>query len=273
MPAQFVERRIGRSNLRKEELDEARNLKMRLRRPVLVGAIFLLAGILAVSIALQIRGAARLPKGKGKHLGYALPLDLPARQSQEVSVGTTEAATAAATEVLRFDDVFYRRYTHAVFGELTVYVAYWNPGKMPVRSISYHIPDNCWPASGWECAQRNDEYSFGSTKNALLPASWRRFVGPGGHVRYVAFWHLIGGRLYRDSDFPSLVVNPIKYIFSNLSVGDYFQDSKEQYFFRLVSDTPFEALGSDEGLASILRCFGNLGLADLGSRTGSGRKR
>jgi hypothetical protein len=63
--------------------------------------------------------------------------DVPLAQTEEL-VNTVEGR-------LRFDDVISRLYTSGS-NQVGVYIAYWEPGKVPVRMVGVHTPDTCWSA-------------------------------------------------------------------------------------------------------------------------------
>jgi len=63
-------------------------------------------------------------------------------------VAETAELQKATAEMLNYDDAVYAIYTH---GEtrISVYAAYWLPGKMSSRLIAGHTPDVCWVGAGW----------------------------------------------------------------------------------------------------------------------------
>lgn len=232
---------------------------MNSRQRILIGSGLVL---LAFAVALMVYSSVTWPKGKGRHLAEVLPRELPGRVAQDIPLGATEALTAVTVEALGYDDMVYRGFDHPSLGELSLYVAYWNPGKRDVASNATHTPDNCWPASGWECVEKKDDYEVkaGNT-TPLLPAKWRKFKTPSGVVRYVVYWHLVDGALFNPDLERPLSVNPVSFLLKGGRLSDYSKWAREQYFIRVVSAQPFEALQAGEDFRVVTDAIGRLGLA------------
>ena len=195
---------------------------------------------------------ASLPE---KKLRDAIPTDIPGWTSRDLSIAETVELQKAVASTLQFDDMLTRGYTNGRH-DLTVYVAYWRPGKVPPRSVGVHTPDTCWIQNGW--IRRGRDYSVPLTADIgpLKPAE-RGIYEFNGLVLYVLFWHLVGGEpyAYQQEGLHSLTA-PLKDLFT---FG--LRQRHDQLFVRLASNEPFEQIWRDPGLQSLLSALGKLGLA------------
>ena len=107
-------------------------------------------------------------------LSEILSDELPGWRVKDRSLGETEAVRYRVGQVLNFDDYVYREYDR---GDLrfSAYVAYWRPGKMPVRLVNAHNPDRCWSQVGWRCTALESEVAKTLPGGSLKPAEWRIF--------------------------------------------------------------------------------------------------
>jgi hypothetical protein len=178
---------------------------------------------------------------------------------RDLPLGANEFLTGEAQRILNYDDVLYREYTSGR-QSFSVYVAYWGPGKMPVRFVAIHTPDRCWTGNGWHCLDMKfmEPETFAGTP--FKPAQWRLFEPPsGGQQVYVLYWHLVNGQLYdygrRFNDVP----DPLlwwKDVVQQVVLGN-----REQYFIRLTSSEPLENFRGDPGFSAIAHSLAQLGLA------------
>jgi hypothetical protein len=180
--------------------------------------------------------------------------------SKALSLGATEALTGSVEQTLRFDDVFYREYRDTRSRNFSVYVAYWNPGKMPVQLVASHTPDRCWSENGWTCKERQTDAVVRSTNTTLPPAQGRLFTGPNGVIQHVAYWHLVGDELYDYGDRLNRVPNPLKWW--REVARQFWRRPQEQYFVRLSSERPFDELRGDLGFEQVLEALAKLGLRE-----------
>lgn len=231
---------------------------MNLKKKVMV--IVVVGFALVVAIGLQLMpGRAPLP-GKGKHLTDMLPTTVSGWESRLVPLGQSEAGTEKVEEVLRFDDACFREYYHGGVSGFSVYIAYWNPGKMPVQLVASHTPDQCWVEAGWTSVEANHRVSLGGSKAKLRPAQGRVFRDAHGLVQHVLFWHLIGNKLYDYGTRVSIVPSPWNW-WRDVALGAVVVP-REQYFIRLTSARPFEELKGDPGWDEMLSALSRLGLGE-----------
>jgi hypothetical protein len=146
------------------------------------------------------------------------------------AIASTPEMKRAVAEILNFNDSAYHSYRN---GEerVSIYVAYWKPGKMPQRQISSHTPDICWVANGWEVKRRESRVVLDHRgERRTQPAEWRE-MRIGDQTERVLFWH-IAGRNARD-----LSVQPTGWrAFLSDALNGGFKQKEEQFFIRLSSN-------------------------------------
>lgn len=219
----------------------------------------IMGGTLLVAVVLQFwaPGRASASAGKGAHLAVIFPVALSGGPARDLELGSTENVRAAVERTLRYDDVLYREY-RLNNATVTVYAAYWGPGRMPTQLVASHTPDRCWTENGWVCEQTRHDVSTGVTAAAFMPAEWRVFKAPNGQRLNVMFWHLVGNEVYDYGDRLNRV--PSIWRWWRDAARQIFQTPAEQYFFRVTSDVPFEKLQGDRDWNELLRALGKLGL-------------
>lgn len=186
-----------------------------------------------------------------------LPLQLAGWRGREVPLGPNEAVDGAVGKVLRFDDVYFHEFNSAR-GSISLYVAYWNPGTMPVQLVASHTPDRCWVENGWK--NESVQHEAALPGGGLLRAGeWRTFLAPDQQRLHVQFWHLVGSRTYDFGDRVNRV--PSAWRWWRDAAQQVFQSPQEQYFIRLTSTCPFAELAGDLGWGELLRALAALGLA------------
>jgi len=173
-------------------------------------------------------------------------------------------AVATATDLYQFSDILrtdhlmervYQRQDERGVFEITLYVAYWPAGAVPVSLVSSHTPDACWPGSGWTpklVPERERDLRLG---DRLIPRTeYRQFTSASNHVEHVWFWHVYDGApiSFRDPySVPALIENALRY---------GFRREGEQYFVRLSSNRPWHELVQEPLVRQVFRNLEPLGL-------------
>lgn len=67
-------------------------------------------------------------------------------------IADTPEMKAKVDELLNYDDAVFTVYTKGS-ERLSVYIAYWAPGKMSHRLVAGHTPDVCWVGAGWRIVE------------------------------------------------------------------------------------------------------------------------
>ena len=226
--------------------------------PMKAPVIFGVLGVLAVAVVAQVFMGPRSLPSRGVHLAGALPSDLPGWTSKPVKLGATEALQGSVEQVLQFDDVFFREYESAR-GKVSLYVAYWGPGKMPTQVVASHTPDRCWTSAGWSCDEMRHVVPLNGRRSTLREGERRIFRAPDGQKLQVQFWLLVGGREYDFGERFNRI--PSVWRWWRDAARQVVTAAPEQYFVRLTSERPFEELAGDAGWEELLASLAALGLA------------
>ncbi len=231
-------------------------MKRRLRTEWIASGVVALC--LLLGVVMLMRAATRPALApRTSQLPQMLPKEIPGWTVKDLPVGEGEAAATRVEEILHFDDVVYRQYSCAQ-GSVAVYVAYWQPGKVPVQIPASHTPDRCWTYVGWHCEDRRFHEVLTVDGKALLPAQWRKFSTTSGAGINVVFWHLYGGRLYDYGDTSHEKVSPLRWWRDQLQ--SLTQGVGEQYFIRVSSDQPLERILRADGFEQVMKSIAALGL-------------
>lgn len=220
--------------------------------------------VLIGAAVLQLTGERKNLPGKGQHLSRVLPRELSGWRGREASLGPNEAASGAVEKVLRFDDVYFREFNSAR-GSINLYVAYWDPGAMPVQLVASHTPDRCWLENGWQIEAAKHGFTMKERESALMEGEWRTFVHSNQQRLNVLFWHLVGTRTYDFGD--GLTRVPSIWRWWRDAAKQLFLEPEEQYFIRLSSNRPFEQLVGDPGWEELLQALAKLGLAEAATKS------
>lgn len=150
-------------------------------------------------------------------------------------------------DVLSYDDAEYRIYVRGNL-RISVYLAYWRPGKMLVRAIAHHTPDVCWPKSGWICTEREARQDL-PLGNSIAANTEHRVFTLQGQTEHVVFWHVVGDEIiaYSASGRP-----PWHAALTDLLRWGTRQ-KKEQFFIRISSNRPLEEFWPTDVVNHVLR--------------------
>lgn len=177
-----------------------------------------------------------------------LPAALEGWRVEDVPLGLTEAESESALKTLALDSYVQRRYTKGG-GSITVYIAYWKPGKTDTRLVATHNPDICWRASGWSCSETASREVLEIGGVTTRPAEYRVYEAGANRVR-VFFWLLANGMPYEFPGRNRSVTSPVR--FFRRFFHDVFAGRPEHYFVRISSDLPKDRILSNPVFAEIL---------------------
>jgi len=237
-----------------------------------------LVAVLAVAVGLIVIGGMR-PRERT----FTGTLKELVPQADEVAgwavayhpVAETAELQKATAEMLNYDDAVYAIYTRGEM-RISVYAAYWSPGKMSNRLIAGHTPDVCWVGSGWvplkaetgsrsvqigdfhhETRERHENGNSGAEARLdkaatapVLPMEHRVFQ-LGEQTEYVVFCQVVGGRAlsYGTGGLP-----PWYGFLSDLWARGLRQ-REEQFFLRISSNRPLEEFRETEPVTILLGRF------------------
>lgn len=150
-------------------------------------------------------------------------------------VADTPEQQKRVARTLQFDAAEFVDYKN---GErrLSVYIAHWQPGRVPHRAVAAHTPDVCWVGAGWSKRQQGTAMvRFPGTALPPLPLEHRSF-GQKDRVEHVVFCHLVDGVAvsYGTGREP-----PWHAMFTDLFKTGLRQRGV-QFFVRISSDCPWE---------------------------------
>jgi hypothetical protein len=224
-----------------------------------VAALF----IVVVAVGLQlVSGLKPVPEGSLEQpLSDAIPERIDGWQVIDLDLGPTESVTQRSYNLLKLDDFVHRQYRRGD-RNFSVYVAYWKPGKMPVRLVNQHSPDRCWTEVGWVCTDREWNVQRSVHGRDLQPGQWGVYE-IGDHTNYTYFWHIVGGevhwyggkRLNTKSSLTSVWEDFRKF---GLNVH------REQFFVRVVSPEPMDDLWDEPAFQAVMADLAELCLAQPG---------
>lgn len=222
-------------------------------KPLLISTgVILLLGAVAIQFI-----AARQPVVLQREpLNKIVPSALPGWTVKDVPLAETQEGRTAVESILRYDDYVSRSYRNGST-EVTVYVAYWRPDRMPPRMVGRHTPDRCWIENGWTCESRSRAVTLLGTQGPLRPAEMGTYVFKQQARLYVAFWHLVGGEVYAYGPEQSDMV--VFALWKDLHTFGLKQ-RQQQLFIRIASNTPLKEAWHDPSLRNLLTAIENLGV-------------
>lgn len=218
---------------------------MKLSRIAFVFGALVLAGGLLVSVTKRHSGELTIRPD----LVSDLPMEIVDWQGTDQPIADTPEMKDAVVEMLNYDDAIFRNYTNGS-RTLSVYAAYWGPGKFHPRLISIHTPDVCWKSNGMIPMDANYNYALSVMGSPLWHAQYREFDA-GGKPIYVIYWHILNGLLSGYAEGPNSS--------SRQFVDNLWRDMSEgigqQYFIRISSSTPFDYWKNEPVFQEVLKHF------------------
>jgi exosortase len=209
------------------------------------------AALLAAFFAFNTHGATRT-NAVAPDLERILPVNAPGWQV----ITTGDLYRFSAT--LETDRLVQRTYVrNAPSGpplQVTVYLAYWAAGQVPVSAVSAHTPEACWPGSGWTARPQPVAPSPFRAGDRVLPAPEYRLFASADYPQHVWYWHLYDGRPIAQIDPRS----PRALLALALRYG--FRTAGDQLFVRISSNQPWEALQDDPLVIEVLSRLRPFGL-------------
>ncbi len=217
--------------------------------------------VLMVGISLQVVAKMRpVPEGTlTAPLSEMIPLEIAGWEVADLDLGPTESVTQRSYSLLKLDDFVHRNYSRGG-KNFSVYIAYWKPGKMPVRLVNQHTPDRCWTEVGWTCTDREWNVEKTVDGQALQPGQWGIYELE-GYKNHTYFWHIVGGKVHwyggeRINSRSSLT--SIWEDFTKYGLNVY----REQFFIRITSAQPMDDLWEEAAFKEIMLDLAELCLAE-----------
>lgn len=158
-----------------------------------------------------------------KHITYmhkTLAEYLPGDGWRNVKLGENKSEIAKIEVLLNFDDHLYVENQG-----LKVFIAYWEPGKMPYDLVGFHCPDVCLIEAGWQ-----------KLSNGIFSKN--------GSIKYVDFKHFVGQQEvhYKHFGYQKDILSRTKrYLTKFTDIFRFGLNSKyDQLVLRIESDRPLE---------------------------------
>jgi hypothetical protein len=216
--------------------------------------------IVGVTVVLQIYRGSQTPPPPSltEDLSEIIPAQLEGWTVRELELGATEALRERSEQLLNLDDFVQREYSRGG-KSFTVYIAYWTPGKMPVRLVNQHTPDRCWTEVGFVCTDREWNLQDLPTEAHLQPAQYGIFEKE-DLTLYTYFWHMVNGEAHWYGENRVNTRSSLASVWIDLKKFG-FNVHREQFFVRLSSAHPFDELWEEPGFQVILQDLSKLCLA------------
>ncbi len=220
-------------------------------KPVVAGG-YALIGLIVVFFFVQTRPAIPSEARPPPSLSAALPAEFTGWQ-----VATSDTLYSFSPQ-LQTDHLFQRSYARATPAgpaQLTVYLAYWPPGRAAVSLVASHTPDACWPGAGWALKPGGSpRVQLGAIADRQLPDAEYRLFEQNQYPQHVWYWHLYNGRPI----YPDLPNSPRRLL--ALAWAHGFQKEGDQLFVRVSSNRPWAELAQEPLVQEIVARLQRLGL-------------
>lgn len=222
----------------------------------------LFTAILLVGLALQLpawrKEQTQLRLVGDESLAKRLPASLPGGTAHDEPIAATEEMKKAVGELLNFNDGIFRIYQWPD-ARVSVYVAWWEAGRMSPRLVATHTPDVCWPGNGWtkEPMAENELAGLRAELSAMgFSIGECRTFRLQNKPEYVVFWHRVGDEMlsYKTGYAPPWWAWLDEIWRGGLNLR------QEQLFVRISSDRPLKSVLQKSELEPLRRALLELGL-------------
>jgi hypothetical protein len=187
----------------------------------------------------------------------------------ELPLAETETMNKIVANVLQMDSHIYRLYKKGNL-EVSLYAAYWEPGKISTTDAGVHNPDSCWVNSGWKRLQRQYSQLFSVDGKKLKPLEYglyQRTTERGETITTpVIFWHLVGDETnnykQQKKGFRSGLmgrIDRLPLVFADLKKYGLNQ-KREQMFVRITASESFEKLFANPDFIRLVETWRPLGI-------------
>jgi hypothetical protein len=192
-------------------------------------------------------------------LAELIPQQMYGWEVTDMDLGPTESVTQRSHDLLKLDDFVHRQYERGD-KHFTVYIAYWKPGKMPVRLVNQHTPDRCWTEVGFVCNNREWNVERSVKGQQLQPGQWGEYE-LNGNVIYTYFWHIVGGEAHWYGGNRMNVRTSLTTVMEDITKFG-MNVHREQYFVRITSPRPMDELWDEPGYLTVMEHLAALCLAE-----------
>jgi len=225
-------------------------------------SIILLSVVLLIVVALQlVSPVTEVDENAPSRydVNSLVPVQVEGWTSEEIPLSSSEATSVSALKMLKLDEFVQRKFSRGM-DSVTVYIAYWKPGKMDTRLVASHTPDRCWVANGWECKDALYAEVMRVDGLTILPAEYRDF-DISGHHEMVFYWLMVNGELYRFGERLNSFPDP--FMFARDFFKEMFRGRPEHLFVRISSSIPREKLEHEPIMRIIMESLHETGISSV----------
>lgn len=162
--------------------------------------------------------------------------DMPGWKVEYLPIADTPEMQAKVDQELNYDDAVFAVYTRGA-ERVSVYIAYWTPGKMPHRLVATHTPDVCWVLGGWKTEAAESGMQLAAGGGWMLVPCESREMTLNGNREHVLFWHIANGE---SVSYGTQGVAPWHAFITDLFSRNLDQ-RPEQFFVRISSPRSLES--------------------------------
>ena len=203
--------------------------------------IFILIFIfLLIGASVQYMGLSRARDNLSPpDLGGLIPQEIPGWVIEDKPIAESPELMNKVEQILNFDSAVFRSYKQGDL-EISVYIAYWLPGKVPVSIVDAHTPDICWVANGWQMERLSAlaDYPMKSGTRISIP-NYRKF-----HMKFssdpisVIYWHFDGQHLREQKSRREGAMSSMERVKNRLAHfrNIIFSPPAQQVFIRISSN-------------------------------------
>jgi len=186
-----------------------------------------------------------------------LPAQIPGWTVENKPIADSPEMLRVVETLLRYDAAFFRVYRKGS-QEISIYLAYWLPGKVHPQSIDAHTPDVCWVANGWDMRILPPLPPFLSAAGPVVPkTNHREFTVQGSNLD-VLYWHINGLNFRQSQSVDEMYLSKSDYwkrraqnAWVSLTAG-----AQEQLFVRVSVNGDMHTFLDDAPMKSALELIG-----------------
>ncbi|MCX6936553.1 MAG: exosortase-associated EpsI family protein [Verrucomicrobia bacterium] len=212
-----------------------------------------MTGLLLLSaITIIYYGETQVPAAKfTAHLEDLIPTAPAGWQRIKRSIADTPEIQQAVGELLNYDDAVFYDFISPKNKRLSVYIAYWTPGRMSNRLVASHTPDVCWVGNGWKQEEARTITPKLNAATIQVPSAQERVFSINGTKECVWFWHLVGNQ---NKDYSTQSAPPWYAPFTDMWEKGINQ-REEQFFIRISSSSPINTWTHEPTFEQLLKAL------------------
>ncbi len=214
-----------------------------------------LAGVLVTALVLNthpVTTAATATAIAGPDLAAIVPAQSPGWEVVTTDDLHRFTSTLATNHLIQRN---YVRRTPDVLVQITIYLAWWPAGSVPVSLVESHTPEACWPGTGWVQQPTPTRTVTASVAGRELPAAtYLFFKNTQAYPQHTWYWHLNAGRPIQQIN----ALSPRELLGLAWHYG--LRTSGEQLFVRISSNQPWAKIAGEPLLTSLFAELKPMGL-------------